>query len=73
MPVRVDRRITGAGLHFGGAASRAHGKTNPEIAAAMYMSPSTVKKRLEKINETLGVHSRMEAAFYAESLRHRRG
>ena len=46
-------------------------KSNPQIAAAMHMSRSAVKKRLEKINETLGVHSRIEAAFYAESLRHR--
>lgn len=47
-------------------------KINPQIAVAMHMSRSAVKKRLEKINETLGVHSRIEAAFYAESLRHRR-
>ena len=39
----------------------AHGKTNPEIAEILWVSPSTVRKHLENIYAKLGVHTRTAA------------
>jgi DNA-binding CsgD family transcriptional regulator len=52
----------------------ARGKTNNEVASALYIIPSTVKKHLEHIYEKFGVESRTEAiaralefsAFFAD-------
>lgn len=43
----------------------ARGLTNPQIAAELFMSVSSVKAHLRKILETLGVQSRTEAAIFA--------
>jgi DNA-binding CsgD family transcriptional regulator len=37
------------------------GKTNAEIAEAMWIAPGTVRKHLENVYEKLGVHSRTAA------------
>jgi DNA-binding NarL/FixJ family response regulator len=42
----------------------AQGLSNREIAAAMYLSPETVKTYLRPIFRTLGVRNRVEAAAY---------
>ena len=39
----------------------AAGKTNSEIAEAIWIAPGTVRKHLENIYEKLGVHSRTAA------------
>jgi DNA-binding CsgD family transcriptional regulator len=39
----------------------ASGKTNAEIAEAMWIAPGTVRKHLENVYEKLGVHSRTAA------------
>lgn len=43
----------------------AEGKGNSEIAADLYLSPSTVKNRVARVLEKLGVENRVEAAVYA--------
>jgi DNA-binding CsgD family transcriptional regulator len=40
----------------------ARGKTNPEIARALWIAPGTVRKHLENVYEKLGVHTRTAAA-----------
>jgi len=39
-------------------------KTNKEIALALSISPSTVKRHMEKILAKLGLRNRVEAAIY---------
>lgn len=41
----------------------ARGKSNAEIAAALFIAPGTVKKHLEHIYAKLGVRTRTEAAL----------
>jgi DNA-binding CsgD family transcriptional regulator len=41
----------------------AHGKTNREIAAVLWVAPSTVGKHLENIYAKLGVHTRTAAVM----------
>lgn len=43
----------------------AHGKTNNQIAAILYISPRTVKKHLDNVYRKFGVASRTEALFEA--------
>jgi DNA-binding CsgD family transcriptional regulator len=40
----------------------ARGKTNPEIAEILWISPSTVRKHLENVYAKLGVRTRTAAA-----------
>jgi DNA-binding NarL/FixJ family response regulator len=42
-----------------------HAKTNKEIAAALGISPATVKRHLENILRKLQLKNRVEAAIYA--------
>ncbi|MCC2652320.1 MAG: helix-turn-helix transcriptional regulator [Microvirga sp.] len=41
----------------------AHGKTNGEIAAVLWVASSTVRKHLENIYAKLGVHTRTAAVM----------
>lgn len=41
----------------------AHGQSNPEIAAQMFVSVATVRKHLEHAYSKLGVHNRMAAVM----------
>lgn len=43
----------------------ARGKTNKEIAAALHVSPRTVKKHLDNVYRKFGVASRTEALSHA--------
>ncbi|MFZ0546474.1 MAG: response regulator transcription factor [Candidatus Promineifilaceae bacterium] len=43
----------------------AKGATNADIASAMYLSPTTVKRKLRHIFDQMGVNSRTEAAVEA--------
>jgi two-component system NarL family response regulator len=43
----------------------ARGHNNREIAADLFISENTVKNHVRNILETLQLHSRMEAVFYA--------
>jgi DNA-binding NarL/FixJ family response regulator len=45
-----------------------HGKTNPEIAALLGLSPGTIRTRLEGIFPKLGVQTRTAAAIRAQEL-----
>ncbi|HSO30484.1 MAG TPA: LuxR C-terminal-related transcriptional regulator [Candidatus Sulfomarinibacteraceae bacterium] len=47
----------------------AEGKTNAQIAAQLWVAPSTVKKHLEHVYEKLGVGRRTAAATYARASR----
>lgn len=47
----------------------ADGKTNAQIAAQLWVAPSTVKKHLEHVYEKLGVGRRTAAATYARASR----
>ncbi|NYJ79493.1 DNA-binding NarL/FixJ family response regulator [Nesterenkonia xinjiangensis] len=43
----------------------AHGRTNSEIAAELYISPSTVKTHLTSLMRKLGARNRVELAMWA--------
>jgi DNA-binding CsgD family transcriptional regulator len=45
----------------------AAGKTNAQIAAELWVTPSTVKKHLENVYQKLGVSSRAAAATIVRS------
>ena len=47
----------------------AAGKTNAEIAEAIWIAPGTVRKHLENIYEKLGVHSRTAAVATLHDVR----
>jgi ATP/maltotriose-dependent transcriptional regulator MalT len=51
----------------------ASGKTNDEVATALFISPVTVKAHLRHIYEKLGVRNRVEAAALATELPSQRG
>ena len=40
----------------------AHGLTNREVGAALFLSPKTIERHLSRIYRTLGVRSRTELA-----------
>jgi DNA-binding CsgD family transcriptional regulator len=47
----------------------ASGRSNKEVAAALFISPRTVEGHLKKVYAKLGVHSRMELARRIDELR----
>ena len=51
----------------------ATGKTNREIAASLYLAPSTVKRHVSSILWELEVHTRDEAVRVADGSPHRPG
>jgi len=46
----------------------AEGKTNAEIAAQLWVAPSTVKKHLENVYEKVGVGRRAAAVTYVRRI-----
>ena len=46
----------------------AAGSTNPEIAAALHLSPHTVKEHTSSVYRKLGVRNRIEAVQRAQRL-----
>ncbi|MGG6294527.1 response regulator transcription factor [Leptolyngbya sp. AN02str] len=41
------------------------GRSNPEIAAALYLSPNTVKTHVKSIMNKFGVNDRVQTAVFA--------
>jgi DNA-binding NarL/FixJ family response regulator len=60
--MRPAPKITAAEQRVLSLVSR--GKTNKEVAAALGISPATVKRHLEQIFSKLGLRNRVEAAIY---------
>jgi DNA-binding CsgD family transcriptional regulator len=73
LAIEEERAVTPASLRTLGLTRRqsevlallAAGKGTVEIAAALYISPVTVRKHFEHVYERLGVHSRGEAVAIA--------
>jgi ATP/maltotriose-dependent transcriptional regulator MalT len=69
--VGIDVRVHEADNPFGGLTRRerevlrllSDGMTNSEIAARLFIAPSTVKVHVRHIFEKLGVHTRLQAAL----------